>query len=528
MSALERVFGDDPAHLPELAYHTAEAARADPELRATAVTRLGRAAEAAVARLSFEEASALLAQARELATDAPAGERARLALAHAAAEVRAGRSVPGSRLAEEAIAAARETDDVLLRVEAAIRYEDARWRPGLAGERSLRYLDEAAALLDGLDPAESEPAEGELRVRLAVARLRALAMSGRSREADAADADALALAAGSPTMEANVLSVYLGHLVLHRGVDEGGPLIARLVELEPAIHDGDVALHALHDRIMFATLTGDVPEARRLVDVMAEQQRRWRSRFWQFVRTNQEAMEAFYLGDLAESERLAEHCRALADRLPDEDGTGVYGLRMFLIRREQDRLAVVAPVLRTVVARAGGDPLWTPGLAWLLAETGSIDEARAALADLRATDFRVPHDAMWGTVMAMLTETVVLLGDQEACATLRDRLAGLAGTNVVTGSGQLCFGRGDRYLGMLSFTLGDLATAEEQLGTALEGDAAGGSVLWANESRLWLSRVRRAQGHAPEADAMVRVVAHEAAAAGLTRLTRLAAAEPVA
>ncbi len=528
MGALERVFGDDPAHLPELAYHTAHAAQADVELRATAVTRLWRAAEAALDRLSFEEASALLAQARELATDAPPGERARLALAHAAAEVRTGRSVPASRLAEEAIAAARETDDVILRVEAAIRYEDARWRPGLSGDRSLRYLDEAAALLGGGGPTESEPAEAELRVRLAVGRLRALAMSGRRREADAAYADALALAAGSPTMEANVLSVYLGHLVLHRGVDEARPLIARLVELEPAITDGDVALHALHDRIMFATLTGDVGEARRLVEVMADQQRRWRSRFWQFVRTNQEAMEAFYLGDLTESERLAEHCLALADRLPDEDGTGVYGLRMFLIRREQDRLGIVAPVLRAVVARAGGDPLWTPGLAWLLAETGSLDEATATLADLRASDFRVPKDALWGTVMAMLTETVVRLDDRGACATLRDRVAGLAGTNVVTGSGQLCFGRGDRYLGMLSYALGDLTAAEEQLGSALEGDAAGGSVLWANESRLWLSRVRRAQGHGAEADAMVRVVGHEAAAAGLIRLARLAAAEPVA
>ena len=303
-------------------------------------------------------------------------------------------------------------------------------------------------------------------------------------------------------------------------------MIERLAELERDIVDGDIALHALHDRIMFATLTGDVAEARRLVEVMSEQQRRWRSPFWEFIRTNQEVMEAFYVGDLAESERLTEHCLALAGRLPDEDGTGLYGLRMFLIRREQDRLGAIAPMLRTVVARAGGDALWTPGLAWLLAETGMPDEATAALADLRASDFQVPHDAMWGTVMAMLTETVVRLDDRGACATLLGRMGGLEGINVVTGSGQLCFGRGDRYLGMLSYALGDLAAAEEWLGSALEGDAAGGSALWANESRLWLSRVRRAQGHHAEADAMVRVVAHEASLAGLTRLARLAAAEP--
>lgn len=50
-------------------------------------------------------------------------------------------------------------------------------------------------------------------------------------------------------------------------------------------------------------------------------------------------MEAFYRGDLEASEILADHCLELADQLPEEDGSGTYGLRMFLIRREQDRLA---------------------------------------------------------------------------------------------------------------------------------------------------------------------------------------------
>ena len=74
--------------------------------------------------------------------------------------------------------------------------------------------------------------------------------------------------------------------------------------------------------------------------------------------------------------------------------------------------------------------------------------------------------------------------------------------------------------------MGELDAAEEHLGSALEGDEAGGSVLWTNESRLWLSRVRRAQGHEAEADAMLDVVARQAAAAGLARLERLAARPP--
>lgn len=525
--ALERLFPDDLAHLPELAFHTAEASRADPGLRPLAVDRLRRAADAASEGYSFNEAADLLRQARGLAGDADRATRARLALAHGAAESRAGRNVPAARIFEEAIDLARDTADVSLRVEAALAYEDARWRPGEAGDRSLAYLTEAADLLDTQQSAGVEIAhEPELRGRLAVARLRALAMSGRRHEADDAFTAALSLARerGSLTLEANVLGVYLGHVALPRGAAQARPMIERLAELEPSITDGDVILHALHDRIMFATLTGDVAESRRLVEVMAREQLRWRSRFWEFVRINQEAMEAFYRGDLDASERLADHCLELARRLPDEDGAGTYGLRLFLIRREQDRLGAIAPMIRTVVAGAGQSDLWTPGLAWLLAETGAVEEAAEVIASLRAAGFRLPLDAMWSTVMVMLVETMVQIGDQESCALLRDRLARHAGTNVVTGSGQLCFGRVDRYLGMLSFTLGQLDRAERELGAALEGDAAGGSVLWANDSRLWLARVRRAQGALAEASMMAGAVRDEARAHGLARLARVAAA----
>jgi len=73
--------------------------------------------------------------------------------------------------------------------------------------------------------------------------------------------------------------------------------------------------------------------------------------------------------------------------------------------------------------------------------------------------------------------------------------------------------------------MGELERAEEFLGVALETDAAGGSPLRTNETRYWLSRVRRAQGHDLEADAMLEVVEREAEPAGFLRLHRIASAE---
>ncbi len=524
--AIHDIFGDDPRHLPELAYHTAKAATVDSQLRPVAIERLRRAAHESSAQFSFEEAAQLIHRARSLADPTDATLTAQLALDEGIAQSRAGQNMTAAHTFETAIAAAGKTGDIVLRVEAAIRYEDASWRPGLPGEIALARLRQAKEVLDEAatvgTPVANEP---ELRARLAVATLRALAMSGRSDEAGDAFHEALRLAGelGSPNIEANVLSVYLGQIMFYEGVRETDEMVERLAELEPLIDDGDVAMHAIHDRILHATLTGRLHERRRLVHTMAALQERSHSRFWEFIRANQEAMEAFYRGDLEASETLAEHCLELAAALPEEDGSGTYGLRMFLIRREQDRLAAMAPMMRHVLANADDQAIWTPGLALLLVETGAHDEATAALMAVRANGFDLPVDAMWSTVMVLLIETMVQLGDVEACTVLRSRFEGQAGTNVTTGSGLLCFGRAERYLGMLSLAMGDLPAAQQYLEVAMEGDAEGGSALWRNESRLWLSRVRRAQGHTAEANAMLEAVAHEAAAAGLPRLERLAA-----
>jgi hypothetical protein len=350
-----------------------------------------------------------------------------------------------------------------------------------------------------------------------------MAMSGRRDGLDDAFTTALRLARdlGSPDLEANVLNVYLGQVRLYQGVQGTDPLVGRLAELEPAIVDGDIALHAIHVRMLHATMCGRFDRMRGLARTMADLQERAHSNFWRFIRTNQEAMEAFYRGDLDTSEELAERCLELADALPEEDGAGTYGLRMFMIRREQDRLAVLAPMVRHVLSRPTADAIWTPGLALLLVETGSAEVLRP----VRSTGFDLPVDAMWSTVMVLLIESMVALDDAEACSILTDRFSPMAGANVTMASGLLCFGRAERYLGMLALTQGDADAAEQFLGVALEADEAGGSTLWCNESRLWLSRARRAQGHVEEANAMLSVVAQQASGSGLRRLERIASAE---
>ena len=527
-SALQERFPDDPRRLPTLAFHTAEAAKADASLRPIAVQRLERAADESMSQLSFEEAAGQLRRARSLIDPDDLASVAHICLQQGIAETRASQNLIAVRTFGDAIAAATAVGDSALRIEASIRFEDAAWRPGIRNEHSLRYVNEAIELIDEAARSGSPiDHEQHLRARLAVAQLRAAAMSGQADRAEQVFTEShdLVRRLGVANFEAALLNVHLTQTHFRSRSGGARVLVDRLAELEPAITDGDVALHAIHSRLLFATISGQFDQHRDLVAKMVFLQERSHSAFWEFIRANQAAMEAHYAGDLAVSEDLAERCLALSEALPEEDGSGIYGLRMFLLRREQDRLAAMTPIVRHVLAKNDAAGVWTPGLALLLIETGSADEAAESLVDVKAGSFRIPVDAMWSTVMVLLIESFVALGDVEACGTLRERIAPLAGENITTGSGLVCFGRAERYLGMLSFVLGELDAAEEFLGTALEADASGESKLWSNESRLWLSRVRRAQGHTAEADAMLAVVQREARETGLARLERLATTE---
>ncbi len=219
---------------------------------------------------------------------------------------------------ETAVAVARDTDDVVLRVEAALRYEDASWRPGLPGvgcarsaprsHRRSRCGPRRRSADRARDRTPGPPRRGH------AARPRDVGTQRRGERCVRSRPDSLPNELGSPDVEANVLSVYVGQVMFYEGAEEAEDMVHRLAELEPLIDDGDVALHAIHDRILYATLTGRFDERHRLVRTMAELQERSHSSFWEFIRANQEAMEAFYRGDLEASEMLAERCLELAER----------------------------------------------------------------------------------------------------------------------------------------------------------------------------------------------------------------------
>src|ERR1700675_1321375 len=84
---------------------------------------------------------------------------------------------------------------------------------------------------------------------------------------------------------------------------------------------------------------------------------------------------------------------------------------MFGLRREQGRLAELAPVVRVL---AGGDRrggAWRPGLAALPAGLGMLGEARAHLAPLQRDGLDVYRHALWVGSLTYIADACVAVGD---------------------------------------------------------------------------------------------------------------------
>ncbi len=153
--------------LADLAHHFAAAAPFGAAERAVEYNLL--AATAATRALSFDEAAARLNTALALGIDDP-GERVAAHLDLGNARHRAGKALEALDAFAAAAAVARELGDAGLLARAAVGYEDACWRPGIADQGAAELLEEAAAALGAED--------SEARVGLLSGLARALDFQG--------------------------------------------------------------------------------------------------------------------------------------------------------------------------------------------------------------------------------------------------------------------------------------------------------------------------------------------------------------
>ncbi len=187
--------------------------------------------------------------------------------------------------------------------------------------------------------------------------------------------------------------------------------------------------------------------------------------------------------------------------LTGRDASGTHGIQMFGVRREQGRLAELAPVIRILASEATREGPWRPGLAVALAELGMEREARRELSRLAAEGIGSYQASLWLATLTYLTDACAAVNDERMAAILYPELEPLAGTNVMIGHLVACYGAADRYLGMLAGTLGEPGRAEEHFEQAMEQNRRMGASTWVAHTayeygRFLLGRGRGARNHA--------------------------------
>jgi len=288
--------------------------------------------------------------------------------------------------------------------------------------------------------------------------------------------------------------------------------------------DADLLIETTHGEIPFLAEGRDIARYRAQLAEMEALLEDHPIPFWQYTALNHHHCMAFFAADLPEAERLADTTLELGQTLRGEEPSGIHGLRMFMIRREQDRLAELAPMMRTILRLNPAGTMWRPGLTALLAEVGMLDEAREHLVELCADDVAaVPDDALWVACISFLADACQALGDAGRADLLYRLLRPYEGRNLMVAVFVTCLGSADRILGTLAATAGRVDDAVEHLDRSLADNRTMGMTLWEAHSAYELARVlleRRRPGDVERAFPLVEEAAALAARHDLTAVAR--------
>src|SRR5579859_6477496 len=505
----EALEGEDPhtsRTLADLAHHFGAAAPFDASGRGVEYNVL--AARAAVAALAFDGAATRLRTALELGIDDPAA-RAEAYLELGNASHRAGKAAEALAAFRTAAEIARELSDPSLLARAAMGYENACWRPGFTDQGAAELLAESAAAL-GAEPSE-------LRVGLLAGLARALDFQGEHAQALTVRNEAIAMA--RRLQDTAGLATVLMRSYWSLGASPLEEILEMLTEardLGERLGDTEIRAEAMSWRVPAFVALGDLDSARREIAALSETAEQTAQPFMLHVAQHYGSAIALCDGNLAEAAALAIRSHESSRLLTGRDASGVYGIQMFSVRREQGRLAELAPVIRILAADGQRSGPWGPGFAAVLAELGMETDARRALERIAADGLDRFRESLWLPSLTYLTDACAALHDDATAALVYPELEPFATTNVMVGHLVSCYGAADRYLGMLAAVLGEAERAEEHFERALKLNRRMGARTWLAHTAYEYARLQLARRR--PADALLREAAELAQRIGMPSL----------
>lgn len=469
-SVLERLYQGPEIehHLAELARHFVAAERAgDPDKAIDYSVRAGRRS---LEQLAYEEAARHFGAAVKVleSKDGPSppdpSRLCELLQNLGESQKRAGQfaSLETFQRAFKVARSVGASDQMAL---AAIAFEWLTWSISKPDANSVLLCKEALLAL----PADRQA----LRAKLLAAQARGLKNLGFADQADKLSREAVELA--RQVAEPSTLC-YVLELVLHMssGPAHIGERLSYAIEcLESARKAADL------EKMMFGTTrwiyalfeAGEIAGVDRAMEELQSIVRQIRQPQYSYVQAGFVTMRALLEGRFSDAEQLALQALTLGQRLQSHSAEGIFGMQMFMLRREQLRLHEVAPLVEMFVQERSNSS-WKPGLALMYTELGHPEKARAIFNDLAANGFAdIPQDGVWAVSITFLAEVCASLGQRDDAEVLYRLLSPYKGYAVVA-SEWACFGAGSRFLGQLAATMRNWHQAEEHFELALKMNAA--------------------------------------------------------
>jgi DNA-binding SARP family transcriptional activator/DNA-binding CsgD family transcriptional regulator/tetratricopeptide (TPR) repeat protein len=454
--------------LAALAHHfTAALPVGEPE---RAVRYNALAARAATNALAFESAAVRLRTAVGIGVDNDR-ERAQLLLELGTADLRIGRSLDSLDSFRETEQIARRLGDGELLARAAIGFENASNRPRMVNTGAITLLRAALTALS------SE--ESPLRVRLLAALARALTIHGDHASAVIVRTNAVTMA--RRINDRRGLAAALLQASWARDISGPEQIVEMVTEsrdIATEIGDLETLVEATALRVAALAAAGDLTAAQQQLEQATDMASRLRQPFLLHIVEQHTSALALMQGRLADAEVAAERALAWGRLLTGADPSTDHGIQMFGIRREQGRLAELAPIARSMVSHEPRESHWRAALAALLAELDMTEDVRRELAHVRREGLDAIPRPLFLASLTYLSDACSAVADEHVAALIYPHLEPYARTNLMIGYSVACYGAADRYLGMLAATLKNTALASHHFDVALELNQRMGATTW--------------------------------------------------
>ncbi len=214
--------------------------------------------------------------------------------------------------------------------------------------------------------------------------------------------------------------------------------------------------------------------------------------YW--VQKHARAMVAIMDGDFDKAETHATEAVKIGRKTHGAHVEGVFGVQMFTIRREQNRLHEVAPVIKKLMTDSPEDISWKPGFGLIAAELGYKDPAERILNEMAENGFDLPLDAMYSTTLSYLADICSVIEHRDHAKTLFNILAPYEDLTITAGATTVCAGAAARRLGNLAAVLKDWDAAEAMFQKAIDIDTSMRCPPWIAHSKAAYAAALRRRG----------------------------------